>query len=332
MSGSNDDDHAPHEAQPPPWWAELQRDMGRLLCTPLDAGSGQFRAPVASYPRALVAQVRDDAPGVIARLALYHEQYWKRLFSTLQTSFPRTAAVMGYFRFNGVVAAYLRRNPPRTFDLSDVGERFFPELSAALDTLAAGHPKTTGYRLIEKPLRVLSGSAASAPLDGALGSVDAPWSLVAQALHLDEAERRAFRAPREPIWDPSPEERARLRDARLHYATSFSLLRLDYDLPTGPVEGMDGHVPRRKTPKHVALARAPRGITAQIVDPIFARLLSRARLGSLGEAITQTESALAGSLRDHLHHSLDEYIHVALTSGFWVGAAWKPLGAGPVSA
>lgn len=324
MSQSNDDgdDSEPRGAAPPPWWTELQEELGKLLCAPLDASSGRFRAPVAAYPRALVAEVRDEAPGVHERLALYHEQYWKRLFTTLQGSFPRAAAVMGYFQFNGVASRFLGMYPPRSFDLADVSERFFEEVSAALDALASGHAKTAGHRLIETPLRALSGSAPGATLAGDLGSVEAPWSLVAQALHLDEAERRAFRAAREPIWQPSPEERARLPEARLRYAASFSLLRLDYNLPTGPVTGsMDGRVARGKAPAHVVLVRAPRGVAAQIIDPIFARLLTRARLGLFGDAVKQTEGALAAPLREHLHRSLDEYIDTALSRGFWVGAA-----------
>jgi hypothetical protein len=113
-----------------------------------------------------------------------------------------------------------------------------------------------------------------------------------------------------------------LPEARLKYAASFSLLRLDYELPTGPVTGaMDGRVARTKAPAHVVLVRAPRGVAAQTIDPIFARLLSRARLGLFGDAVKQTESALAAPLRDRLHRSLDGYIDIALSRGFWVGAA-----------
>ncbi len=322
MNGRKDDNREPQGAQPPAWWTELQRDMGRLLRSPLDTSAGQFRAPVASYARALVAQVRDDAPGVQTRLAVYHEQYWKRLFTTLQGAFPRTAAVRGYFWFNGVASTFLETHPPRGFDLADVSERFFSELMAALGELAGAPTKSAGYSVIETSLRALSGRAQSSAMASALASVDTPWSLVAQALHLDEAERRAFRAPREPAWCPCPEERARLPEARLRYAASFSLLRLDYDLPTGHgVDSMDGRVARRKTPAHVVLARAPRGIATHAVDPIFARLLTRARRDPLGKAVTQTESALAGPLRDHLHRSLDDYIQVAITSGWWVGAS-----------
>ena len=327
MSRREEDVCEPVNAEPPAWWTELQAEMGRLLRTPLDSSQGRFRAPVEEYSLAFVAAVRNEAPGVNARLALYHEQYWRRLFTTIQTAFPRTASVIGHFWFNGLVSRYLEMHPPRGFDLSDVGERFFPALMAALEPLAAlgvgsGLGKeSAGYRVIEDSLRTLQQRCVhESPMAGIFRSVDAPWSLVTQALHLDEAERRAFRATGEAVWSPSPEERARLRDSRLRYAGSFSLLRLDYELPLSQaLDGLDHDAPRRKTPMQVVVVRGKIGVATQVVDPVFARLLARGRLVPLGEAVAQTESALQGSLREHLHRSLDDYIRVALTNGWWVG-------------
>ncbi len=158
MSRSKDDPPEPIEFAPPAWWGQLQREMGELLRSPLDASAGRFRAPTELYPPTLVAIVRDDAPGVHARLALYHEQYWKRLFTALQGSFPRAALAMGYYGFNGVASSFLQANPPRSFDLADASERFFATVMAALYALAAGATTEAGgseYRVIEASLRAL---------------------------------------------------------------------------------------------------------------------------------------------------------------------------------
>jgi len=112
---------------PPPWWSALQDDFGRFLRAPLIAADGHFRS--GPPDPALLARVVDDAagagPGARARLALYHEQYWMRLFHTPQQAFPRTARVTGFFAFNRLASAHLQACPPRGRDLADVGRDFY---------------------------------------------------------------------------------------------------------------------------------------------------------------------------------------------------------------
>jgi len=315
------------DLSPPAWLTAFQNEMGRLLRTPLDKRNGRFRAPVESYPAAFVAIVRDDAPGALARIELYHEQYWRRLFNTLQEAFPRTAQAIGYFWFNALASHFIEAHPPQSYDLAQASDGFFSWLIRALDEMVPpgktnGAP--SGYRVIETPLRALSPSRMGirSAVANVLGSVDAPWSLVAQALHLDEAEQRAFRASSESTWFPTARERAGLYDMRLRFAPSFSLLRLDYDLPAGkPSANVEFSRERRKTPAHVVILRSPRGIATHPVDPIFARLLALARVCRWGEAVTRTEKALSDVLRDHLRRSMETYIDTSLNNGFWIGPA-----------
>lgn len=324
MTQSPQDASPEVDVQPPAWFTAFQVEMGRLLRTPLNTNHGRFRADVESYPRALVADVQNDAPGASARLELYHEQYWRRLFNTLQEAFSRTSRVMGYFGFNGLASRFLDEHPPTSFDLANVTEGFFSWTMHGLDELCPpGKTEAAqgGYRLIETPLRAIPQSAARSSAVGALGAVAAPWSLVAQALHVDEAERRAVRAIWEPLWNPTVQERARLFEMRPRYAPSFSLLRLDYYLPLGKLPDDAEFVPeRRKTPAHVVLVRSSRGIATYPIDPIFARLLALARVCRLGEAQIRTEKALNEALREHLRRSSDAYIDSALKYGFWIGA------------
>lgn len=325
MKQSSPDPPEMGDVQPPAWFSAFQQEMGRLLRTPLDMSSGRFRAAVEAYPRALVDDVRNDGPGAITRLELYHEQYWRRLFNTFQEAFPRTARAVGYFWFNALVSHFLVKHPPRSFDLSEVTEGFFSWLVAALDEMVLPgktNPPASGYRVIETPLREFPPSGTRSAAVHVLGSVAAPWSLVTQALHVDEAERRAFRAAWETPWQPTALERARLREMRLRYAPSFSLLRLDYDVPVGrPLDDKEFSPHKQKTPAHVVILRAPRGMTTYPVDPIFARLLALARGCPLGEALNRTEKALTGALREHWEQSVNGYIDNALSYGFWIGTA-----------
>jgi Putative DNA-binding domain len=320
MSESSRNDESA-DIQPPAWFTAFQEEMGRVLKTPLAMNAGRFRAPVESYPPDFVKDVRNDAPGAVARLELYHEQYWRRLFNTFQEAFPRTARALGYFWFNALVAEFLKNHPPKSFDLGNSAEGFFSWSTAALDEMNPSRKAgPSGYQVIETPLQFMVPASNRSSAADVLGSVAAPWSLVAQALHLDEAERRAFRTAWEAPWSPSILERRRLPEMRLRYASSFSLLRLDYELPLGrSAESEELSPERRKTPLHVVILRAPRGIGTYPVDPIFARLLALARGSSFGHAVNQTEKALTGALRDHLAQSVDSYIDRALTQGFWIG-------------
>jgi len=120
----------------PPWLASLQADLGALLRSPLDPSSGTFRAPVEAYDPALVAQI---APGVGGpatpqeRLAVYHRQGWMRLFDGLQKAWPRSARVLGYWRFNLVVSRHLASNPPAHNDLDRAADGLEGPLRAADD-------------------------------------------------------------------------------------------------------------------------------------------------------------------------------------------------------
>lgn len=306
---------------PPGWWRELTDAFGELLRTPLDDSGGRFRSQAACHP--LLTRVRDDGPGAAARLSLYHEQYWRRFFVALQEAFPRTAQIMGFFPFNRAVSAVLTAHPPRTRDLSDAAVPFHGALRAALDGLL-GAGSTDTFRLVDTPLRRLPGSE-SAPrageLSAVLASLEAPWSLLAQALSLDEAERRAFRAPREPIWQPDETELARLSSERPRFAASFSLVRVDYALPWSRHEPASPAAPRTPTPCHLAVVRTEAGTSTRPLDPLFARLLSRARVETVEQALRSVERAATGALAERFRQGRAAYVREAIERGFWVGSA-----------
>jgi hypothetical protein len=314
---------------PPDWWASLQREVAALLTVPLDDDGGRFRARTERYASALAGQIVDDGPGVRARLALYHEQYWKRLFQSLQQAYPRTTRALGAFTFNRVAARHLGRHPPAAVDLAGVQEGFYAGLAAELSALAG--PASQGYRVLETPIAALVARAPSASggllvdrgpsvVDAALAEADAPWSLVMQALALDEAERRALRAPREPPWLPSALERSRLRAARMRVAASFSLVRADFDLAADDPAQMR----RRTSPQHHLVVRSQTGVATVRVDPLFARLLARSGDEPLGDAIAAVARAAQGPLRARLAENLEGYLERALELGVWVGVDFGP--------
>lgn len=124
-------------SSPPPWLSALQADLGALLRAPLDPSSGTFRAPVEAYDPALVAQIGPAGRAGPAtpedRLAVYHRQGWMRLFDGLQKAWPRSARVLGYWRFNLVVSQHLASNPPAHSDLDRAADSLEVPLRAADD-------------------------------------------------------------------------------------------------------------------------------------------------------------------------------------------------------
>jgi hypothetical protein len=140
----------------PHWYRALLRSFGETLRAPLHNSGAHFVARLpAGAP--IVAFVVDDGPGAVARLALYQEQYWMRLFGVFQETFPRTAQALTPFVFNTFVSAFRAEAPSSSCDLAEVVAGFSAFVLDAADARVT--------------------------------------SLVRDAVAVDEAERQAWRAP-----------------------------------------------------------------------------------------------------------------------------------------
>jgi len=116
----------------PAWLLELQERFGHMLRAPLDRSQGELRAVSEAYDPALVGVARPDhAEMSRARLAVYNRQYWFRLFTVLQGIFPLTARLLGFWHFNHYAAQHLAEQPPRGWDVDDIGAGFADFLSRA---------------------------------------------------------------------------------------------------------------------------------------------------------------------------------------------------------
>lgn len=290
-------------ASPPDWWVVTQQDFAELLRTPLGTHGGRFGSEAEARAR-IVARVINDGPGADARLKLYHEQYWMRLFDAMQGMFRRTAAVTGYWTFNRLVTLHLTASPPVTSDLADCADGFFAELRRSLDGIAT--PGGEHHSLVGRPARDRFGAL--------LREVDAPWSLLAQAAAVDEAERRAFRSP----WiTPHRRVEEANPNGRVAVAPSLSVLRLDWDV----ISVADADEPRRRDRMphgtHVVVWRAEGGVCRERADAVLARLLSRVRREPVATACEHLMHLCPEPQRDALRLALDRYCALALTVGWW---------------
>ncbi|XYH96544.1 DNA-binding domain-containing protein [Sorangium sp. So ce1128] len=316
---------SPSGEDPPGWLRALQRDFTAVLHTPLESGTGVFRERQDLYPARLVAQLRSGpgSPPPAERLALYHRQYWMRLFTALQTSFPRVSRAMGYWHFNHLAALYLAARPPRHFDIDEGARGFAVRLDRALLRLDDGASRG---RRSKRPAREHEEDAWCRRIELSR----APLAMVRQALRMDEAERHAFESPFEGLWRPTPEELARLAQAgaRLRFAVSCTLTREDWDLArfsrlagADQDEGAPGAIRRHPSTRAWVFARSAAGTTTTSVDPLFARLLDRCRELPFGEALAAVEQGCTAAEAAQLCENLQGWIALALASGWWTGLA-----------
>lgn len=180
----------------PAWLGELQAAFGAILRKPLDRGTGTLRALTDEYDLSLGATdgARADAR---ERLAVYHRQYWFRLFGVMQAGFPLTARLLGFWHFNEFAAAFLVAHPPHAWDIGRAADGFAPFLGDAI----AGRTLRVGT-----PARDVAGD------------------LVAAAAAIDEVFRHLFDLAPEPAWRPSQTDAARLLSARLVPARTACLV------------------------------------------------------------------------------------------------------------
>ncbi|WP_437810998.1 HvfC/BufC N-terminal domain-containing protein [Sorangium sp. So ce1078] len=310
---------SPRSGDPPGWLRELQRDFTAVLRTPLDPGTGRFQERQERYPARLVAQLKGGpgGPAPAERLALYHRQYWMRLFTALQTSFPRVSRAMTCWHFNHLAALHLAERPPRHADLDEATRGFAARLRRALQRLDGAGPR-------RPPERPPHGDAWCRRLELSR----APLAMVRQALRMDEAERHAHESPFEGLWRPAPEELARLAQpgARLRFAVSCTLAQEDWDLArfsrlagADQDEGAPEAIRRHPSTRTWVFARSATGTTTTSVDPLFARLLDRCRELPFGQALAAAEQGCSAAEAAQLRANLQGWITLALASGWWTG-------------
>jgi hypothetical protein len=279
----------------PDWLVELQARFGAVLRTPLDRSTGTLRATVAAYAPAALDDARDGPRRPAAeRLAVYNRQYWFRLFGVMQTAFPLTARLLGYWRFNDYAARFLLAHPPRDWDLDRAPDGFEDSL------------------------------------DGALGTGDASDAL-REASRIDAAWRRLFHAPATAPFRPTAEDAARLLDARLVPSPAVAvvverwpLLELKAALAGAPGELPVALPPRLPDARWWALVREPNGIRHVALDAREGELLALLRRHTVRDALARLEATCSDAERASLPVNAQRWLARGVARGVWCGLATEP--------
>ena len=287
-----------NRAEPPAWLADLQGRFGAVLRTPLDATSGTLRAQTGRYDATLVGSVQGRAH---ERLAVYNRQYWFRLLTVMQTSWPLTARLLGMFHFNLHAQRFLLRRPPAHYDLSFVTRDFDRFLA---DTL---------------PEQAIDIGPRHAPVSKAL---------LMEAASLDAAFERVFRAPAQPTLDPRAHAPDELAQRKLVASAAFTrfeqrwpLVELRLALRDDRAEHAVPAPAQLTTPATWALFRTPQGTAQLALDPLQARLFALLEACPLGDALAQLEAEADPSARPQLPQRTRRWIAQGVAHGFWIGLA-----------
>ncbi len=284
----------------PAWLGAFQGAFGEIIRAPLDRRTGSLRALTERYDLSLGAT---DGPNADARerLAVYHRQYWFRLFGVVQAGFPLTARLLGFWHFNEFAAAFLVSHPPRDWDIAKAADGFAPFLETAL----AGQTLRVG-----SPVRDVEGD------------------LVVAAASLDEVFRHVFAVPPEPAFRPGPADAARLLSARLSSAASACLVEERWPLARLRQDAIAGGdlaeiMPPEPLvePAFWAVFRTATGVSQARLSGLEAQLWRLLRAHPVEQALGHLEAGCNETERARLPALTQTFLARSVELGFWTGLA-----------
>lgn len=290
----------------PEWLRELQSRFSDLLRTPLERSTGSLRAPSATYDDRLVSAVLPSPTvGNAERLAVYHRQYWFRLFTALRALYPLSARLVGDWHFNDLAARHLLKRPPHGFDLDVIGDDFEHSITEHL-----GETRANG--------------------DLARWSVDP--TAVLEAARVDAAFHRVMRASHSEPLRLAAADASRLSDSCLRLSPSAALVQERWplaELRAGLVESQEGTqiqlAERWPSPRHWLVLRQGSKLGLLALEPREAELLGLLQQLPLARALGRLEAAAPPAERALLPERTQAWLGRSVRLGIWVGFVEAPI-------
>ena len=277
---------------PPPEWLEgFEARFGAVIRTPLDRASGTLRATPDAYDTELG---RDT--GNPEGLAVYNRQYWFRLFSVVQAVYPLFTRLTGPWKLNELAAGFLLAHPPKHWDLDAAPVGFDAFLAATLEPEG-----------VDAEGRLL------------------PRAMLTEALAIDAAWQRVFRAPRPDAYHPTEEDAERLPGARLIPSPTMAiveehwpLLALRLALVRGADKVATLGVPH-PCARWWAILRRNGAMSVQALEEREATLLGLLRTETVGTALARLEQDCPEAERATLPARTRRWLSRSVILGFWTG-------------
>lgn len=290
------------------WLSEFQARFGEVLRQPLDRSGRQLQARLEAYPEHTIADLAAGPRGSAReRIAVYHRQYWFRLFGVLQSEFRLTARLLGMWTFNGLASRFLEVDPPRHYDIQHVAHGFSAFLARELNA---------------ESVEILEGAR--------------PTRAILEASTIDDAFARVLAAPSQLPFVFTAQHAAVLPRARLTPAPTWHLVRESWALMelrkqlTGDQGEQAVPLPvHHPVPQHWVIYASAQGYGALPLLAVRARLLENLRDFSVSEALARVEQAASAEEREVLLGQAQAWLADSVQRGFWSGLSVPDETAGP---
>jgi hypothetical protein len=280
----------------PAWLADFQARFGAVIRTPLDRSRGTLSAQPLAYDSRIVESAHGRSDGGAGRLAVYNRQYWFRLFDILQSAFPLTARLLGYWSFNDYAARFVSVRAPRGWNIDDIPSGFDVFFDDVLECTDASRRKA-----------------------------------LVESARIDMAWREAFAAPSTPPFRPSDVDASRLLDAHLLPSPSvriveehWPLVDLRRALPREPGTVSIELPPLLRRSRWWAIVGTGDGVAAMPLEPREAELLVLLGQRSVRAALSQLEHACSDEERARLPERARVWLARSVACSFWSGARFEP--------
>lgn len=273
---------------------QLQQQFTQLLRLPLELIASSARADTCRYDARLVAAVTDSPrASAAASLAVYHRQYWLRLFDVMQREFALSARLFGLPGFYKLAQAYLLDCPPRHPNLGRVADGFVSWCTAQADRIE--------------------------------GIV--PGGMLHQALSVDAAWRGIWSAAALPAFEPKPDQAAQLPCMQLQFSPTAALIAEDWPLIALRRElAMDASADEIAFPSKLqstsywVLLRTPEGIGQMRLSPLQSRLYTLCSSHQLQDAVERLHADCEPADRARLPENIRAWLALSMELKLWAAA------------
>ncbi len=102
--------------------SSFQEAFGRGLTAPFVFSTGEFQYNYDQYPVSIVSDInKTSRKSSLEGMSVYNQQYWFRLLTNMQESFPLLDKFLGTWTLNQLVTNYLNDYPSRNTTLDNLG-------------------------------------------------------------------------------------------------------------------------------------------------------------------------------------------------------------------
>ena len=342
---------------------DLQKQFSQALMTPLVIEKKSFQAS-STYDASLLAALskhtqqkntqqeihKPSSASIIERLNLYQNQYWMRLFSTLQTQYPYMAWVMSHWMFNQLAAHYFIAHPPTFHSLERCGQAFFQRIKIEFWRLL--HENSSSHSSRKPSTNSPSNSTSKLPSlqslvhtyshtqklsDLLCTQVDNPWQriltqsncpivLFDQAIRIDHALFLSFHQTLSPIWSVSDKKLKQIVHHNVvRYASHVTIIKENWPLAHRQQQELTQQnmkhslTPLKDGARFWVFYRSKQGPARVQVSTLFAWILMQSYKFPIQQVIQKLQKQLSTQEYLALQKQLPQLMQQAIRSGWWIG-------------